>query len=42
MIAAIAVDSDLLVYTCNPRDFDGIDGLRVEGIPHPDAGINVR
>jgi tRNA(fMet)-specific endonuclease VapC len=37
MIAAIAVASDLPVYTCNPRDFDGIDGLRVEGIPHPDS-----
>ena len=37
MIAAIAVARDLPVYTCNPRDFDGIDGLRVEAIPHPGA-----
>jgi len=36
MIAAIAVANGLPVYTCNRRDFDGIDGLRVEGIPHPD------
>lgn len=37
LIAAIALASDLPVYTCNPRDFDGIDGLRVEGIRHPNA-----
>ena len=36
MIAATALASGLPIYTCNPRDFDGIDGLRVEGIPHPD------
>jgi predicted nucleic acid-binding protein len=36
MIAATAVANDLPVYTCNPRDFEGIDGLRVEGAPHPD------
>lgn len=37
LIAAIAVANDLPVYTCNPKDFEGIDGLRVEGVPHPDA-----
>lgn len=36
MIAATALANGLPIYTCNPRDFDGIDGLRVEGIPHPD------
>jgi len=36
LIAAIAIANDLPVYTCNPCDFEGIDGLRVEGIPHPD------
>ena len=36
MIAATALSNGLPVYTCNPRDFEGIDGLRVEGIPHPD------
>jgi len=36
MIAATAVANGLPIYTCNPRDFEGIDGLRVEGIPHPD------
>jgi predicted nucleic acid-binding protein len=36
MIAATAIARDLPLYTCNPRDFEGIDGLRVQGIPHPD------
>lgn len=36
LIAATAIANDLPVYTCNPRDFDGVDGLRVERIPHPD------
>jgi tRNA(fMet)-specific endonuclease VapC len=37
MIGAIAMANGLPVYTCNARDFDGIDGLRVEPVPHPDA-----
>jgi len=36
MIAATALANGLPVYTCNPHDFEGIDGLRVEGVPHPD------
>lgn len=36
MIAATALANRLPVYTCNPRDFEGIDGLRVVAIPHPD------
>lgn len=36
MIAAIAVASDLPVHTCNPGDFDGIDGLNVIAVGHPD------
>ncbi len=36
MIAAIAVAQDLPLYTCNPDDFTGIDGLTVVAIPHPD------
>ena len=36
LIAATAIANDLPLYTCNPRDFEGIDGLRVEGVPHPD------
>jgi len=38
MIAATAVSVDLPVYTCNPRDFSGIDGLQVIVVPHPDHG----
>ena len=29
MIAAIALANGLPLYTCNPRDFAGIDGLEV-------------
>ena len=36
MIAATAVSTELPVYTCNPRDFTGIDGLQVIAVPHPD------
>ncbi len=37
MIAAIALANDLPVYTCNPADFSGIDGLEVVAVPVPDA-----
>ncbi len=36
MIAATAVAADLPLYTCNPSDFIGIDGLEVVEVPHPD------
>ena len=35
MIAATALANDLPVYTCNPGDFAGIDGLEVVPIPVP-------
>jgi tRNA(fMet)-specific endonuclease VapC len=35
MIAAIAIANGLPLYTCNPDDFMGIDGLEVVAIPHP-------
>lgn len=35
MIAATAVANDLPVYTCNPNDFTGIDGLEVVAVPVP-------
>ncbi len=40
MIAAVALANDLPVYTCNPRDFAGIDGLRVHAIRHPDHPVS--
>lgn len=38
MIAATAVSNELPVYTCNPSDFAGIEGLEVFAVPHPDHG----
>lgn len=35
MIAAIALANELPVYTCDARDFEGIDGLEVVTIPVP-------
>jgi len=36
MIAAVALANGLPLYTCNPDDFAGIDGLTVIPVPHPD------
>jgi tRNA(fMet)-specific endonuclease VapC len=36
MIAATAVANDLPIYTCNPTDFKGIDGLEVVAVPVAD------
>ena len=35
MIAAVAIANDLPLYTCNPDDFTGINGLQVVAIRHP-------
>jgi tRNA(fMet)-specific endonuclease VapC len=35
MIAAIALANDLPIYTCNPDDFSGIDGLAVVPVRVP-------
>ncbi|MES3035675.1 MAG: type II toxin-antitoxin system VapC family toxin [Gemmatimonadota bacterium] len=35
MIAATALANALPVYTCNPDDFAGIDGLEVVAVPVP-------
>jgi tRNA(fMet)-specific endonuclease VapC len=40
MIAATAVANDLPIYTCNPADFNGIDGLDVITIPVPEEPSN--
>jgi predicted nucleic acid-binding protein len=37
MIAAIAVANGLPLFTCNPVDFAGIDGLIVVAVAHPDG-----
>ena len=36
LIASIALANQLEVYSCNPDDFAGIDGLGVAAVPHPD------
>lgn len=36
LIAATALAHDLPVYTCNPADFAGIDGLVVVEVPVPE------
>lgn len=35
MIAAVALAAGLPLYTCNPGDFAGIDGLTVVAVPLP-------
>lgn len=35
MIAAIAIANGLPLYTCNPDDFENIDGLTVIAVAHP-------
>lgn len=36
LVASIALANQLDVYTCNPDDFSGIEGLGVVSVPHPD------
>ncbi len=36
LIAATALANELAVFTCNPDDFAGIDGVEVVAVPHPD------
>ena len=40
MIAATALASGLPVYTCNPNDFAGIDGLEVVRVAFPDVATS--
>lgn len=36
LIAATALSQGLGVWTCNPNDFEGIEGLTVVAVRHPD------
>jgi len=36
LIAATAIANGLPLYTCDPDDFAGIEGLDVRLVPHPD------
>ena len=42
MIAAIAIANDLPLYTSNPGDFAGIDGLDIVAVAHPDQRSTAR
>jgi len=37
LIAATAIANGLDLYTCNPKDYAGIDDLTLVAIPHPNA-----
>jgi predicted nucleic acid-binding protein len=39
MIAATAISTDLPLYTVNRDDFQGIDGLDLRSVPHPDEQV---
>jgi tRNA(fMet)-specific endonuclease VapC len=39
MIAAVALANDLPLFTCNPADFEHIDGLDLRSVPHPDQTL---
>jgi predicted nucleic acid-binding protein len=39
MIAAIALAHELPLFTCDPSDYEGIDGLEVVAVKHPDTGF---
>lgn len=37
LIASTAIANGLELYTCNPKDYAGIDDLALIAIPHPEA-----
>lgn len=41
LIAATAIAEGIPLYTCNPADFAGIDGLDLRAVPHPDRGAPI-
>lgn len=42
LIASIALARQLPLYTVNPDDFRGIEGLEVVAVPHPDTTDRAR
>jgi tRNA(fMet)-specific endonuclease VapC len=40
MIAATALANGLPLYTCNPNDFVGIEGLEVVPVPRPEVSVS--
>ncbi len=42
MIAAIAIANELPLYTSNAADFEGIEGLTVVDVAHPDRAPQAR
>lgn len=36
LIAASALAENIPIFTCNPDDFQAIEGLEVRAVPHPD------
>ncbi|MHB1500206.1 MAG: PIN domain-containing protein, partial [Candidatus Dormibacteria bacterium] len=42
MIAAVAIANSLPLYTCNPADVAGIEGIEVVAVPHPGAAPPAR
>jgi len=41
LIAATAMANQLPLYTCNPRDYDGIEGLDVVGLATSDGAATI-
>ena len=37
LIAASALAEGVPIFSCNPDDFAGIEGLEVHAVPHPDG-----
>ena len=42
MIAATAIANGIPLYTVNPADFSGIEGLDLQPVPHPDQTASTR
>lgn len=40
LIAATAIANGLALYTTNPADYEGISGVDLRTVPHPDAAVS--